>query len=151
MSGIARWHRAAMMLAVLGCSTPGEGGSGNGGSVEGTWSVVSVNGQTPPVLLPTVRGCALTGLSGTLVNRADGRFSASYSYRRQCNNLGQTIDRVISGRYTVNGNTLSFAADSGFSKFVTAPLVSGTLSGGIIVAQSTPAPGQTVTVTLGRR
>ena len=142
---------------AVGCSgSSGEssvtgGGNDNNSTVVGTWNAVSVNGSPPPILLPTVRGCALTGLSGRLVTRGDGRFTANYSYRRQCPTIPEIVDRAIAGRYVINGANVVFAADSGFSKFTSAPLVTATVSGGNIVAQSTPSAGVTVTMTLRRQ
>lgn len=122
-----------------------------GAVVTGSYEALTVNGAPLPVLLPTVRGCQLTGLAGALTLRADGRFNNTYSYRRQCPGSSQSVNRAHSGRYTVNGSNLVFAADSGFSKYTMAPLVRGTVSGSTITAQSTPAPGTTVVMTLGRR
>lgn len=110
-----------------------------------------MNGSTLPVLLPTVRGCAMTGLSGSMTLRPEGRFNATYSYRQQCQGTSVVLNRALSGRFSVSGSNVVFAADSGFSKFVTAPLVTGTLTGSTIVAQSTPAPGTTVSMVLRRR
>jgi hypothetical protein len=151
MSSIRRVFVAAGTVLVTGCSNS-LGLSGSGGNIVGMWTVVSVNSSPMPVLLPAQNGCAQTGLSGTLEVTADGRFSAAYSYEG-CRFRGfkETINRRISGRYTQNGGDLVFSADSGFSKFATAPLVGGTISGSVLVLQSTPAPGMTVSMALERR
>ena len=116
----------------------------------GTWSVVSLNNSPMPALLPAQYGCAQTARGGTLVVSPDGRFSALYSYEADCRYFKDTIDRRISGRYSQNGGNLVFSADSGFSKFATAPLVGGTINGSVLILQSTPAPGMTVSMTLQR-
>ncbi|MGQ0639370.1 MAG: hypothetical protein ACT4P6_01145 [Gemmatimonadaceae bacterium] len=110
-----------------------------------------MNGSPPPVLLPTVRGCAMTGLGAAITFNTAGRFTATYNYRGACRDYTENVNRAISGRYTLNGSSLVFAADSGFSKFATAPLVAGTMSGATITAQASPAAGVTVTATLRRR
>jgi hypothetical protein len=93
----------------------------------------------------------MTGLSGSVTFRPDGRFSGTYRYRRQCPNLTQQLERGIAGRYSVNGNSIVIAADSGFSKFASAPLIAGTTNGSSIAVQSTPTPGTTVAMVLERR
>jgi hypothetical protein len=149
-------YRAGLLVASLivaqACSSSAAlSPSGDEPKLAGAYEATSVNGSTLPVLLPTVRGCALTGLSGAMTLRPEGRFNATYSYREQCQGRTRVIDRALSGRFSVNGSNVVFAADSGFSKFVTAPLVTGTLNGATIQAQSTPTPGTTVSMVLRRR
>ena len=137
-------------LVIVGCSNSLGGGSG--GNVVGRWTVVSVNEAPMPVLLPAQNGCAQTGLSGTLDVATDGSFSADYTYEGcRFSGFEETINRMIAGRYTQHGADLVFSADSGFSKFATAPLVGGSISGNFLTLQSTPAPGMTVTMLLQRQ
>ena len=113
---------------------------------------MSLNSSPLPALLPSQNGCAQTALGGTLDVRPDGRFTGHYQYQVDCRYYGrQTMNEAISGRYTQTGADLVFAADSGFSRFATAPLVAGTVNGSILSVRSTPAPAMTVTMTLQRR
>lgn len=156
--------KASILLTItsLACSAsatspsdpsgPAASPSTNSVAIAGTYDAVSVNGANLPILLPTVRGCAMTGDGGRVVLNASGRFTATYQYRRQCRQFPlETITRAIAGRYTVSGSTIMFAADSGFSKFATAPVVGGTINGAMITAQASPAAGITVSMLLRRR
>lgn len=155
-----KYHTQGLILPLLllgqACSTsptmPASNDATAAGSVAiGSYEAQSLNGAPLPVLLPTIRGCGLTGLSGALTLRADGRFSSTFSYRQQCRDFDEVVDRALSGRYTVNGSNVVLAADSGFSRFTTAPLVMGVISGSTLSLRSTPAPGTTVTMSLRRR
>lgn len=140
----------AFISLTAGCSNS-LASPGGGGPVIGVWQAVALNGAPFPVLLPTVEGCAMTGLDGSLEVRADGRFTASYRYEAKCRWFEGIRERAIGGRFTATGSGVVFAADSGFSRFETAPLVGGSITGPILTVESTPAPGMTVNLTLQRR
>lgn len=142
-----------LLLFVIACGgNPGEANASSGGAgVEGaTYTVASVNAAPLPALLPTLKGCALTGLAGSLTFRSAGRFGVTYRYLSNCRGVAQTIERQISGRYSVNGVSLVLAPDSGFSKFAVVPPISGTFAGSTITIVGSPRAGTTVTVVVRR-
>lgn len=139
-----------LSILCLTCSTPAPSDSGSG--FTGTYDATSANGQLFPLLLSSDGGCTTTGLRGTVMPTASGRFMATYTYRRQCGSLTDDVNGAIGGSYTLDGSNIFFAADSGIGKRATHPyLVTATLSGGTITAQSTVSAGVSVTVTFRRR
>ena len=141
-----------LSVFCLGCSTSSDTSSAGGDVFGGIYDAVSANGSPLPVLVSNNGGCTTTALRAAVTPRAGGRFTATYTYRKQCGAVVNDINGAIGGRYTLNGSELIFAADSGLGKHSVNPfLVNATVSGTTVLAEKPVFLVDTVKVTLRRR
>ena len=117
--------RAGLLLAgiaffALSCN----GQSTAPASLDGTYALVAENGQPLPSDPGAPDGCCLT-LSGS-VSFAAGTYDLRTSHRNK--NNGITFDNFEQGRYTRQGNTLSFTRTGGGGEGVPYLLGPGTVS-----------------------
>jgi len=139
---------SSLLLVALGCGSTSPDGAA---IVPEIYDVVTANEQTLPVALPNHRGCADTGLNGTITLLAVGRFTATYTVREQCGTASLDHNGAFGGSYSRDGTDLVFQPDSGFKpRYAPTTPISGSVIGSTLTAISTPS-GLHLTIAAHRR
>jgi hypothetical protein len=140
---------AVVLLTVisLGCSDTPNAEAG----VPGTYDALGANGQTLPVALPKKNNCTDTAIRGAVTLLAAGRFTATYTYRRQCGNVSSDLDGALGGSYLGTSTNLIFHPDSGFKGTAPTTPVVGSVSGSTLTLIGFTASGLQTTITARRR
>jgi hypothetical protein len=105
-------RRVALVLAmVLPLALAGCGDStGPGGSLAGTYTLRSINGDPVPVLISS--GPPQEEITGGFVRlNANGTFTASHTYRVTFGGSSTTVTEDIDGTYTRSGDELTLTFD----------------------------------------
>jgi hypothetical protein len=93
-------------------------------SVDGTWNLQSVNGQTLPFNLGT-SGTTKFEVTSEKLDISGSTYTATTTIRQTTNGQATSSTEVERGTFSRNANTLSFRADDG-------TIVTGTLNGSSI-------------------
>src|SRR4029079_1115084 len=112
----ARILTTTVLLSIcIGCSGSTDTGQ-TGDAFVGTYDVVSANGSPLPVAILSGGACTTSGIRGALTPTQLGRFTATYTYRRQCGSSTNDVSGAIAGHYVLSGSDIVFTADSGINK-----------------------------------
>lgn len=96
------------MIGALGC-----GGSTEPTTVAGTYTLQTINGARPPVVIYASGGTTISVTSGTITIRSDGTFSLSrVEHFVPCPGCGSDSPSVEDGTYTQSGNDLTLTYSS---------------------------------------
>lgn len=104
-----------VVLAVsAACGGGGDSPTGPSASIAGTYSLSSVNGSAPPVILFTEGTYTLRVTSGNFVVNTNNTFSATTTYQETEAGQTSSTTETCTGTYTRNSNSLAFSeAESG--------------------------------------
>lgn len=96
--------------AALTAMVPSASAGRNGATAE--YRLMSVDGKALPVLLGTDDGCKEFVTAATLT-MADGKWTLKQDERHECPSGNRTESDSESGKYTVEGNTITFMDEEG--------------------------------------
>ena len=116
---------AVALLALTAACGGGDGVSGPG-SVEGTYTLQSVNGGPLPFVIFDEGGYKLEITAASYVLTGAGTFTNSASFRETEGAAVTTFTETFAGRYTVSASTITFTDADG-------EVYVGTISGGNLV------------------
>lgn len=104
---------AVTTLALTACAG-GAGDSVGPGSLAGTYSLQTVNGKSPPVVIIEDAGYRLEVLSGTYTLNVDDSYSATASFRETEDGVVTPSSESETGHYSVHGSSVTFTDSDGF-------------------------------------
>jgi hypothetical protein len=132
MRRIPRGTIAVAIFAVAACG--GAADTTAPSSIAGTYSLQTVNGQIPPVVLVQDASYKLEILSGSYTINTDNTYSAVASFRETDNGVVTPSTESETGTYSLHGSSITFTDSDGFE-------VDANISGGRLTIS---APGLTV-------
>ena len=105
-------------VAVLAFATAcgGDSTGPNANTPEGTYSISTVNGKTPPVAIFNEPDYILEVTSGSLVLTHDGKYSAVLTTRQTVPDNTSTFVDSTSGTWVLSGSALEFTDGSDGAK-----------------------------------
>jgi hypothetical protein len=114
---------AALSLSLVGAGAACSDSTSPGSSLSGTYSLRSVNNQTPPVVICDVSGCfAVQGWQLQL--DANGNYLSTLQFQDQGSSFSTT--QQTSGQWVLSGNQISLVDNNGGGT------LNGTVSNGSI-------------------
>lgn len=107
-------HLATLLslTLVLACGGDSSGPGGSSASVNGTYTLKTVNGAAMPVTLATAPGYSLRITSASFTVNANNTFSNTATFQETQGSATVSETETCSGTYTKNGNSLTFTESS---------------------------------------
>jgi hypothetical protein len=100
------------LLATFAVASCGKDTSTSPESLTGLYSLVSYNGQKPPILMPTTGDYKFETLDDHYVLRADGSYTETAIFRTTDSNGARVSTDSVAGKYFANGSTITLTYGS---------------------------------------
>lgn len=106
-------RKLAVLLALAFLPACKDATGSNFAEIAGTYTMQSVNGGTLPFFMGLSQGDSVHITGGSIVLRADRRFSDNADFRIKAGGQSTTDSDLLEGRFTVGSGVVSFTSDDG--------------------------------------
>lgn len=107
------------LFALVAACGGGDDGITDPPSIAGTYNLVTMDGESPPVVVFDQPGFKVEILSGNFVLAADKTFTTTVVFRLTEDGQTSTESESFGGTYAVTGSTVAFAYSDGDSDSAT--------------------------------